>query len=140
MRVKIKTSGTGTRKGKAMLLSIAYKNGLTAKVEDLDPNAVKFATNSEGYYAMVKAEKIPKCFLTGRTCSNEHYLGLVDGNWLPIGISVGQLAERIYTDAHDPKTGKVDEKKVKAGIDKAVADEKAEQARRKAQGQVDGCC
>ena len=43
-----------------------------------------------GYNPMVVAKEIPKCYISGRICSNAHYaVKFVDGSTQPIGISVG---------------------------------------------------
>ena len=111
----------GTRKGKAVLLAEAFAAGLLSKITSLDANVKKFAPNRAGYNAMTDGDKVPKCYITGRTCSNDHYMVTVGGKELPVGVSIGRLLIGILSSAKDDMG-------VETGIKKAVADEASKAA------------
>ena len=103
MEVTLPSNTGSKRKGKAVLLSEAYEAGRLADIGRIDFNVVKtFAKGSEAFYAMVKEGKIPPCHLTGRRCSNSHFVATSqDGQTLCIAITVGSLFLEIWQRVKD---------------------------------------
>ena len=94
--MEFKDTAKGQRKGTEILLAEADKAGRLAKVKSFDCTQVrKFAEDRAGYNAMIEANKIPKCYISGRTCSNDHFLVKVGEKEMPVGISVGRLWQAI---------------------------------------------
>lgn len=91
----LNTTSSSSRKGKLALLAEADKNGLIAKIETFDPQIQKFAKNKEEYDEWKAADKIGKCYLTGRTCSNDYFVATVGKKKVFIGITVGRELIRI---------------------------------------------
>lgn len=114
----LEKNSTGSRKGKAVLLAEAHKAGRLGKITDFDPNVKKFTDGRAAYNKAVDASEIPKCYITGRTCSNDHFMATVSGKQQPVGVSVGRLLISILDGAKDDKA-------VDSGINGAVAKEKA---------------
>jgi len=95
----VKKVSTSTRQGKAILLAKAFLAGLLGKIESMS-NEVFFHTadGRPGYNALKAAGALPKCYVSGRTCSNEYFTALVNGKMVPVGTSVGNLLIGILDD------------------------------------------
>ena len=119
--MKVISTKTGSSiKGKAVLLAQAIADGKVKNIKTLDDNAQTFAANRDEYNAMKDSGKLPKCFLTGRTCSNSHFVGQsTDGKQIFVGVSVGGLLLKLYSQV------KGDLAKLSKEVDSAASKERA---------------